>query len=272
MGTKNKKTQSLLLLCMCVLIGGMLTACDKKTSYQYGKTELCDTLHIYKTEYKGDIMKLYCEGKYISSDIGIVCYDAAFQEMDADFTYNYKDGVLTIKADFAGQISGLKITANSYVYYMLRYLDSDQYAILYYYFADDLGYEEFGDREAYYTDEELARFEASKEKERKRKEEAFSYVEGDWISEDGTEELSFLKQDDSFVMKRKVYDAEADCWNTQEQMITSVYVNIDDDVTGVSVGWIDGPFDARETYFLHEDGTFMTCEFEDTKFVRKNEK
>ena len=88
-----------------------LTACggaDVRT-YQYPETSvLFDDFHIKKTVYSPGVMKLYYRGGQFK-DTPIRCYDANFEDLGDQFEYSFQNGVLTVQADFAEQISGLTI-------------------------------------------------------------------------------------------------------------------------------------------------------------------
>ena len=90
----------------------VLSACGlsgDRVVYQYSKTSvLFDYEHIQKVVYTPDKMKLYYCGMELNES-EIRCYDAAFEDLGDDFSYSFKNGVLTVNADFADRISGLTI-------------------------------------------------------------------------------------------------------------------------------------------------------------------
>ena len=135
-----------------------LTACggaDVRT-YQYPETALLfDSLHIKKTVYSPGVMELYYRGGQFK-DNPIRCYDANFEDLGDQFDHTFRNGVLTVRADFAEKISGLTIEDRAHdIIYRLRYLDSPQFAWLADVFWYDKGWSETGDREAYYSAAEL---------------------------------------------------------------------------------------------------------------------
>ena len=88
-----------------------LTSCGQVDgcTYQYPETEvLFDDFHITKTIYSQGTMRLYYRGVQFK-DNPIRCYDANFEDLGDQFDYTFQNGVLTIQADFAEQISGLTI-------------------------------------------------------------------------------------------------------------------------------------------------------------------
>ena len=125
-----------------------LTACggaDVRT-YQYPETSvLFDDFHIKKTVYSPGVMKLYYRGGQFK-DTPIRCYDANFEDLGDQFEYSFQNGVLTVQADFAEQISGLTIEDKDHdTVYHLRYLDSPQFAWLADTFWLDYGMMTMGD-------------------------------------------------------------------------------------------------------------------------------
>lgn len=191
-----------------------LTACggaDVRT-YQYPETSvLFDDFHIQKTVYSPGVMKLYYRGGQLK-DNPIRCYDANFEELGDQFDHTFRNGVLTIQADFAEQISGLMIEdrANDVVYH-LRYLDSSQFAWLADVFWYDDGWCEMGDREAYYSAAELQAEADRKAESQKAAQEAFALLEGTWVTENGLQKYEFSANGDSGM----------DCcnmwWNSEAQ-------------------------------------------------------
>ena len=165
--------------------------------YQYSETEvLMDGSHIQKTVYAPGEMKLYYRGMDLDES-QIKCYDADFMELDGEFAHTFKNGVLTIKADFAEQISGLMIDDSVHdTIYRLRYLDSPQFAWL----ADtlwyDYGWMELGDAERYYSEAELQAQADKANEERQETLDLFALLEGTWVSEDGMQKYVFSTDED----------------------------------------------------------------------------
>ena len=88
-----------------------LTSCGQVDgcTYPYPETSvLFDDFHITKTIYSQGTMRLYYRGVQFK-DNPIRCYDANFEDLGDQFEYSFQNGVLTVQADFAEQISGLTI-------------------------------------------------------------------------------------------------------------------------------------------------------------------
>ena len=199
-----------------------LTACggaDVRT-YQYPETSvLFDDFHIKKTVYSPGVMKLYYRGGQFK-DTPIRCYDANFEDLGDQFEYSFQNGVLTVQADFAEQISGLMIDdPNQSVRYRLRYLDSSQFASLTDIFWYDAGWSETGDAQTYYSAEELQAEADRKAAIRQEKLETFALLEGTWVCEDGLSKYEFTVNEDKSGM-----ECSQMWWNEGEQSWDSQYV------------------------------------------------
>ena len=117
------------------------------------------------------------------------------------FAYTFQNGVLTIRADFAEQISGLMIDdPDQSVRYRLRYLNSSQFASLTDIFWYDDGWSETGDAEAYYSAEERKAEEDRKAAIRQESLETFALLEGTWVCEDGLRKYEFTVSEDKSGM------------------------------------------------------------------------
>lgn len=144
-------------------------------------------------------MKLYYRGGQLK-DNPIRCYDANFEDLGDQFDHTFRNGVLTVRADFAEKISGLTIEDRAHdVIYHLRYLDSPQFAWLADVFWHDDGLRETGDREAYYSAAELQAEADRKAESRKEAQEAFALLEGTWVTEDGLQKYEFAVNEDKAV-------------------------------------------------------------------------
>ena len=193
-----------------------LTACGQVDgcTYQYPETSvLFDDFHITKTIYSQGTMRLYYRGVQFK-DNPIRCYDANFEDLGDQFDHTFRDGVLTVQADFAEKISGLTIEDRAHdIIYRLRYLDSPQFAWLADTFWLDYGMMTMGDEARYYSDAER---QAQAERERAEHEQTrniFALLEGTWISEDGLQKYVFSTDADGSELRA------AELWrNEPEQM------------------------------------------------------
>lgn len=181
-----------------------LTACggaDVRT-YQYPETALLfDSLHIKKTVYSPGVMELYYRGGQFK-DNPIRCYDANFEDLGDQFDHTFRNGVLTVQADFAEQISGLTIEDKDHdTVYHLRYLDSPQFAWLADTFWLDYGMMTLGDEARYYSDAERQEQAERERTEHEQTRNVFALLEGTWISEDGLQKYVFSTDADGSELR-----------------------------------------------------------------------
>ena len=211
------------LLAMSILLGLLgFSACGEagsRTVYQYRKTEVFQNFYVKKAVYTPGELKLYYRGGAFK-DNTIRCYGADFEDLGDAFTYTFQNGVLTIQADFAEQISGLMIDdPDQSVRYRLRYLDSSQFASLTDIFWYDAGWSETGDAQTYYSAEELQAEADRKAAIRQEKLETFALLEGTWVCTDGLSKYEFTVNEDKSGM-----ECSQMWWNEGEQSWESQYV------------------------------------------------
>lgn len=218
-GQEHEKT----LLAMSILLGLLgFSACGEagsRTVYQYRETEVFQNFYVKKAVYTPGELKLYYRGGAFK-DNTIRCYGADFEDLGDAFAYTFQNGVLTIRADFAEQISGLMIDdPDQSVRYRLRYLDSSQFASLTDIFWYDAGWSETGDAETYYSAEELQAEADRKAAIRQEKLETFALLEGTWVCTDGLSKYEFTVNEDKSGM-----ECSQMWWNEGEQSWDSQYV------------------------------------------------
>ena len=211
------------LLAMSILLGLLgFSACGEagsRTVYQYRETEVFQNFYVKKAVYTPGELKLYYRGGQFK-DNPIRCYDANFEDLGDQFEYSFQNGVLTIRADFAEQISGLMIDdPDQSVRYRLRYLDSSQFASLTDIFWYDAGWSETGDAETYYSAEELQAEADRKAAIRQEKLETFALLEGTWVCTDGLSKYEFTVNEDKSGM-----ECSQMWWTEGEQSWDSQYV------------------------------------------------
>ena len=205
-----------------------LTACGRVNgrTYRYPETTvLFDDFHIKKTVYRPGVMKLYyCGGQL--KDNPIRCYDANFEDLGDQFEYSFQNGVLTVRADFAENISGLTIEDREHnIIYHLRYLDSPQFAWLADTFWLDYGMMTMGDEAQYYSDAER---QAQAERECAEHEQirnVFALLEGTWVTEDGLQKYVFSENEDGthWYAEELWFDETEQKWNGWELCVESAF-------------------------------------------------
>ena len=205
-----------------------LTACggaDVRT-YQYQETAvLFDDFHIKKTVYSPGVMELYYRGGQFK-DNPIRCYDANFEDLGDQFDHTFRNGVLTVQADFAEQISGLTIEDKDHdTVYHLRYLDSPQFAWLADTFWLDYGMMTMGDEARYYSDAERQAQAERERAEHGQTRDVFALLEGTWISEDGVQKYVFSENEDGtrWYAEELWFDETEQKWNGWELCVESAF-------------------------------------------------
>ncbi len=205
-----------------------LTACGRVNgcTYRYPETTvLFDDFHIKKTVYRPGVMKLYYRGGQLK-DNPIRCYDANFEDLGDQFDHTFRNGVLTVRADFAEQISGLTIEDREHnVIYHLRYLDSPQFAWLADTFWLDYGIMTMGDEAQYYSDAERQAEADRKAESRKEAQETFALLEGTWVTEDGLQKYVFSENEDGthWYAEELWFDETEQKWNGWELCVESAF-------------------------------------------------
>ena len=208
-----------LLLIIAVLLNVLFIAgCGKKlNTYTYNLKDIkhCDDLYITKTEYYDDRVEISFKSKRNNFSLDKFNFygdDVQGKEQET------KNNTLIIYSDNAENINSV-IASCSWLEVNFRYLDSDEYATIWHYWADDLGWVDYeGDTEKYYTLEEqrnqaIAEYQRQENIKKSQEESAniLAMIKGKWVSEDG----SFFDIDDKsdvygYVL---IYDADREGFN-----------------------------------------------------------
>ena len=166
-----------------------MAGCGKKVStYNYNVNDIkhCDNLYIKKTVYYEDRVEIYFNSRNLEN-ISFCCESLGNWSKEEN-----KNNKLILYSDKPENITALSAHTNWYEVYF-RYLDSDKYATIWCFWADDLGCDEYkGDKDKYYTPEELsyqaqaAAEAAQRAKEREEQSrEICESIKGIWVSDDG---------------------------------------------------------------------------------------
>ena len=181
---KNK-----IIVIFAVLINILFIAgCQKNvTTYTYDVKNIkhCDSLYITKTKYYDDRVEITFNTKSLDG------YNILWNTSSTE--YKIRGNTLIIYSDDPSAINYVQ-ASTGWLQVYFRYLDSDSYATLWSHWADDLGWDgEEGDRDKYYTPEELrAQAEAEKQRQEDMKkakqesDEILAMLLGKWVSDDGS--------------------------------------------------------------------------------------
>ena len=170
-------------------------------------------------------MELYYRGGQFK-DNPIRCYDANFEDLGDQLEHTFRNGVLTVQADFAEQISGLTIEDKDHdTVYHLRYLDSPQFAWLADKFWLDYGMMTMGDEARYYSDAERQTQAERESAEHGQTRDVFALLEGTWISEDGLQKYVFSTDADGSELRAAELwrSGTEQMWNGWELRVESAF-------------------------------------------------
>ena len=173
-----------------ILLSILLTAgCGKKlSSYSYDvkKIKHSDELYITKTVYYEDRVEISFNNHSLDNY-------SFYSENGSLTSKTVKGNKLIIYSDNPEAITSVG-AQGSWLEVKFRNLNSDEYASIWSYWADDLGWTEYaGDKEKYYTLEEQRQqaITAYKIEENRKQAQAesdelyYSVLKGKWVSEDG---------------------------------------------------------------------------------------
>ena len=252
-GLENRKQKVIIIVCICVLI--LLSGCsEKKTTYTYDNKKEITGLTLTKSVYSDGKLQLYMPD--LKENFDLTCYDADLQKMDEDFSTDYKNGIYTIEGAAAERVSGI-VLRGSYDHFYIRYLNSPQYAILWEHEATDIGWVTDGDKEKYYTQDELDQQEAAAQKKIQEQEQIFSQFEGIWICTE--DELNYLEfyLDENGHRKLTWNHSDGQGGHSKEEINVDA-INIIDGLFGPELDILDGiGWGCQYRFDLSEDMTMI---------------
>ena len=252
-GLENRKQKVIIIVCICVLI--LLSGCsEKKTTYTYDNKKEITGLTLTKSVYSDGKLQLYMPD--LKENFDLTCYDADLQKMDEDFSTDYKNGIYTIEGEAAERVSGI-VLRGSYDHFYIRYLDSPQYAILWEHEATDIGWVTDGDKEKYYTQDELDQQEAAAQKKIQEQEQIFSQFEGIWIcTEDESNYLEFYLDENGH--RKLAWNHSDGQGGYSKEEINVDAINIIDGLFGPELDILDGiGWGCQYRFDLSEDMTMI---------------
>lgn len=220
---------SMLLLSAC-------SALDKGTVYEYDEPELVSGLVLTRAVYKDDTLTLYHDGT-IDDDCRLYSEYYAFE-------YEIDDDCIVITYDDIDEVTSFSIERSQHYRYNLRYLNSDQYAVLAYEYATEVGWSlRDGDPDSYYTEVELE-VQARNQAERQAAFDAsWAIVEGYYEAQDGRYIEFFI--DDNGIPQL--------CENNHNKRVFSFGSNGSSWVANCS----DDPYDYTFYFELAADASYM---------------
>ena len=251
-----------------LLVSCLLTACSglPKETYTY-ETQDELAVSIEKTKvYDDKIVVCFSKGAFSEVE-EVSCYNAEFEYIADDTSFEAKEDVLTVYSSQPDNISGMKITVNHYLYYQIRYLDSDAYAMLQGDWADDYGYFVSGDKEAFYTEAEKEKQKQLQEERKAEQARAYAMLEGEWDSEDGLTRIVFA---DSDKLSMEIYKYSEDGWDLY-QTINGYSISLDEEAEPLCIEIEEARgYSTLYSFYLNEDKTEFTCNCVDGNFYKES--
>lgn len=218
--------------------------------YKYDNSKSGVGITIDRSEYSDDKLVIYGSGFDAYMEVS-ACYDNRLNSIDETYDYNVSNKKITISIENAKRISGIYMQAGD-LEYRIRYLDTNQYAMIWSEFVCDVGYEEKGNIEAYYTRQELAAKQTALNVANKKLADNFSIIEGNWESQKAF--LSFRKEDENFYfMESTIGNHEA---RISKEPIVEISINENTDGSiKAEIVCSGGSEQRRAEFILYSDGT-----------------
>lgn len=247
---------------------GMLTACSHNvTTYTYDNEDVVG-VEIDKMKVYPDKLVIHFAEDSLSEVEEVTCYRADFSIVEEQPQFSFRGSTLTIETEHADTISGIRVKENEYMYFDVRYLDSDSYAMLVCSWADDVGYMTEGDKVAYYTEEEKEEQKARAAALAEEEKALYDKLLGLWINESETVRVEFLYNQSSDEKSFVVYECIDDEWKESDQVNVTT-VTEEEAYQSVEITLYDNPYWGAAYYFyLCNDGSGMECSYSDEKFVK----
>ncbi|MBQ3545680.1 MAG: hypothetical protein IJA34_11970 [Lachnospiraceae bacterium] len=237
------------------------------TTYKYDNDAVLG-IKIKKMKVYSDKIEIIFADKSISDVEKVECYGRDFEIIDENPKFFFRKNKLIIETSNADSISGITVVENEDLYFEVRYLDSDSYAMLVYSFASDIGYIVSGDENTYYT--QVEKEEAEKESLAIAEAENLIYNKllGMWKNESETVCIEFSYDEDNSNKKFVVYKFEENKWIEQE-VISISDVSEDEFNESLEIALFDNPsWGCLYRFYLYDDNKVMECHYSDEKFIK----
>ena len=256
-------------LCIGILIMSLVlfTACgNKMTTYTYENEAILD-IKIEKSEAYIDKLVVTFAEDSISGVKKAECYSSDFTVIEEEPEFSFKNDVLTIETDNADMISGMKVwDSDRDLYFYVRYMDSDSYAMLVYSWADDVGYMVNGDEDAYYTQEEKEKQNELAEIQAEAEAYAYSKLRGEWINESEDTRIIFDSNSD-YGRYFSVCKLENGEWIEYDSMLIGEISPHGNDTMAL----YDNPSFGRQVIVEIEDDNTMKFDYSEELYYRKSD-
>ncbi|MCR4787952.1 MAG: hypothetical protein K5888_05140 [Lachnospiraceae bacterium] len=239
------------------------------TVYKYKDPDKSHDIVLKKTVYKDDSVIIYFSGDTEFSKeakSSIECFDKDGKKIsESKYSFKFKDGQVIIKTSNPEKISGVYLYPDEYhdMYFMIRYLDSDDYAILTNYFVYDLGWSPSGDEDKYLFESEKKEREDNAAEAARIDSEAMEMLVGHWVCENGN--TIDITEDHEC----KVYIAEDDY--EYEDYFYRIYYYFEDSLNAYEFTCSTGDTTAPRWFYMSSDKIYLYDDKDmENKYVRED--
>lgn len=265
-----KRKKNICLITMLILALSMLSACGNKMTTNKFNNEAILGIEIKKIEaYLDKLVVTFADDSLSEIEkIEIDYYGTDNSVITETPDFSFQKNVLTIETNHADEVSEMRIwDKDRDLYFYVRYIYTDSYAMLVYSWADDAGYLVNGDEDAFYTEEEKEAQEELEELQAEAETFAYSRLMGEWINESENVCIVFSVNDEykeRYFAVSELIDGE---WKECDLMVIG-------DLSEYSAGeadmfnLCDNPsFGRQVTFYLFGD-TVMECDYSDERFFK----
>ncbi len=249
-----KKVISILLISLMLVFTGCSTIKDdsdretktskteaevETTTYRYVYPCIAEPLIITKSEYSDGVLRIYHDGT-LDDSYRIYC--------DYDIDYEINDECATIYYHTIEDITALTFTTDWYKF-DIRYLDSDQYAVLAYIFAMDYGWDIYAGSETdYYTAQELEDMEQRRAERQNEFLRCWDIVEGRYNASNGDYIEFYVLNENDYLVSQNGYTYRV------------LYITETDNHYEISCS--DDPYDYSFEFDMDENGNIAIHDFQ----------
>lgn len=245
----------------------LLVACgNKMTTYTYENEAVLD-IKIEKAEAYIDKLVITFAEDSLSGVEKAECYGSDFSIIEEEPEFSFTNDILTIETNNADMISGMKVwDSNRDLYFYVRYMDSDSYAMLVYSWADDVGYMVNGDEDAYYTQEEKNEQKKLAEIQAEAEAFAFSSIHGEWMNKNETVRI-IIDYNEEYERYFSVCKLENGEWIEYDSMLIGEISPHGNDTMAL----YDNPSFGRQVIVELEDDNTMKFDHSEELYYRKSD-
>lgn len=247
----------------------LFSSCGSKMTTHKYENEAILGIKIEKTEaYVDKLVIAFAEDSVSDVEkVEIDYYDSTSSAVEEIPEFSFRNDTLTIETDYADVISEIRIWEKDRdVYFHIRYIYSEAYAMLVYSWADDVGYMVNGDEDAYYTQEEKDEQKELAEIQAEAEVFAYSKLRGEWINESEDTRIIFDSNSD-YGRYFSVCKLENGEWVEHDSMVIREISPHGNDTMAL----YDNPSFGRQVIVELEDDNTMKFDYSEELYYRKSD-